>query len=113
MKTVVQPFARYTVIEPPPMRMSSVVRWGRSLRLRHPRAGELIVPDGLLRRSHIASGAQLRVDEVPVTIDGPIQVAPAAVDLEVGFVDVPALARAASCAMTPLAQRLIHHGQQL
>jgi hypothetical protein len=48
MKTVVQPFARFTVIEPPPMRMSSVVRWGRSLRLRHPWAGELIAPDGLL-----------------------------------------------------------------
>jgi hypothetical protein len=34
-------------------------------------------------------------------------------DLEVGFVDVPALARAASRAVTPLAQRLPHHGQQL
>ena len=34
-------------------------------------------------------------------------------NLEVGFVDVPALTRAASCAVTPLAQRLTHHGQQL
>src|SRR5215470_15512173 len=42
-----------------------------------------------------------------------IQVAPAAMDLEVGFVDIPALARTTSCAVTPLAQHLAHHGQQL
>ncbi len=64
-----------------------------------------------LGRSHVTGRAQHRVDEVPVAIDRPIQVAPATMDLEVGFVDVPTLARAASCAVTPLAQRLTHHGQ--
>ena len=59
--------------------------------------------------SHIASNAQRRVDEVPVTIDRPIQIAPPTMDLEL----VPALARAASCAVTPLALRLTHHWQQL
>ena len=58
----------------------------------------------LLGSFHATGCAQHCVDEVPVTIDRPIQVAPAAVDFEVGFVDVPTLARAASCAMTPLAQ---------
>ena len=56
---------------------------------------------------------EIRVDEVPIAIHRPIQVAPATMNLEVGFVDVPALTRAASCAVTPLAQRLTHHGQQL
>src|SRR5215471_21365396 len=66
-----------------------------------------------LSRSHVTGLAQHRVDEVPVAIDRPIQVAPAAMDLEVGFIDIPALARTASCAVTPLAQHLAHHGQQL
>ena len=56
---------------------------------------------------------EIRVDKVPIAIDRPIRVAPATMNLEVGFVDVPALTRAASCAVTPLAQRLTHHGQQL
>src|SRR5271166_1533791 len=34
-------------------------------------------------------------------------------NLEVGFVSVPALTRAASNAVSALAQRLAHHGQQL
>jgi hypothetical protein len=55
-----------------------------------------------LGRSHVTGRAQHRVDEVPVAIDRPIQVAPAALDLEVGFVNIPALARAVSCAATPL-----------
>ena len=55
----------------------------------------------------------IHVDEVSIAIDRPIQVAPATMNLEVGFVDLPALTRAASCAVTPLAQRLTHHGQQL
>src|SRR5215472_12210559 len=66
-----------------------------------------------LGRSHVTGLAQHRVDEVPVAIDRPIQVAPAAMDLEVGFVHIPALARTASCAVTSPAQRLAHHGQQL
>ena len=66
-----------------------------------------------LGRSHVTGRAQHRVDEVPVAIDRPIQVAPAALDLEVRFVGIPTLARAASHAMTPLSQRLAHHGQQL
>ncbi len=66
-----------------------------------------------LGRSHVTGRAQHRVDQVPVAIDRPIQVAPAAMDLEVGFVDIPALAGAAPYAVTPLTLRLAHHGQQL
>jgi hypothetical protein len=66
-----------------------------------------------LRCSHIASGAQHCVDEIPVAVDCSIQVAPPAMDLEVGFVELPALAGVASSAVAPLAQRLTHHGQQL
>ena len=64
-------------------------------------------------RFHVTGRAQHRVDEIPVAIDRPIQVAPAAMDLEVDFVSVLALTRAASNAVSPLAQRLAHHGQRL
>jgi len=40
-------------------------------------------------RFHVTGRAQHRVDEIPVTIDCPIQVAPVAMDLEVGFVARP------------------------
>ena len=64
-------------------------------------------------RFHVTGRAQHRVDEIPVAIDRPIQVAPVALDLEVSLVSLPALTRAASYAVSPLAQRLAHHRQQL
>ena len=36
------------------------------------------------RRSHVTGRAQHRVDEMPIAIDGPIQIAPLAMDLQVG-----------------------------
>jgi hypothetical protein len=48
---------------------------------------------------------QHRVNEVSVAIDCPIQVAPAALDLQVGFIGRPTSARPASGAVSPLAQR--------
>jgi hypothetical protein len=81
--------------------------------VRHKAGNRPCGAEELLGCSHVTGRAQHRVDEVPVAIDRPIQVAPAAMNLEVGFVDVPTLARAASCAVTPLAQRLTDHRQQL
>jgi hypothetical protein len=66
-----------------------------------------------LGRSHVTGRAQHRVDEVPVSIGRPIQVAPAAMDLEGSLVSVLALTKAAYNAMAPPAQRHAHHGQQL
>ena len=81
--------------------------------VRHKAGNRPCRAEEFLSRCHIAGRAQHRVDEVPVAIDRPIQVAPAAMDLEIGFIDIPALAGAASYAVTPLAQRLGHYGQQL
>jgi hypothetical protein len=77
--------------------------------VRHKASNQPCRAEELLVRSHVTGRAQHRVDEVPVAIDRPIQVAPAAIHLEIGFVDVPALT---TYAVTPLAQRLAHHGQQ-
>ena len=66
-----------------------------------------------LRRSHVAGLAQHRVNEVTVAIDRSIQVAPAALDLQVGFIDIPTFAIPAAGAMVPLAQCLAHYGEQL
>ena len=52
-----------------------------------------------LRKNNEIRGFGART--VPLATDRPIQEAPAAMDLEVGFVDIPALARAASGAITP------------
>ena len=49
-----------------------------------------------LGRSHVAGRTQHRVDEVAVAIDRPIQRAPAALDLQVGFISTPTLGRPAS-----------------
>src|SRR5262249_59055540 len=57
--------------------------------------------------------AQHRLDEVPIAIDRPIQIAPTALDLEVGFINIPTLARALTSAVPSLAQRLTHYRQQL
>ena len=59
----------------------------------HKASNQLCRAEQSLGRSHGTGRAQHRVDEVPVAIDRPMQVAPAAMNLEVGFVDVPALAR--------------------
>ena len=52
-----------------------------------------------------------------VSVAGPsdraIQVAPSALNLEVGPVGVPALARAAATAVAPFAQGVAHYRQQL
>jgi hypothetical protein len=50
-----------------------------------------------LGRSHITGFAQHRIDEVPGTVDRPIQVVPTALDLQVGFIDIPTLAKCVLC----------------
>ena len=65
------------------------------------------------RRPHVTGRTQHRVNQVPVAIDRPIQVAPLTVDLQVGLIGIPALARPATGAVTPLTQRLAHHRRQL
>ena len=66
-----------------------------------------------LGRLHVTGRAQHRVDQVPVAIDGPIQIAPLALNLEVGLICIPTLPRPTPCAMTPFAQSFAHDGQQL
>jgi hypothetical protein len=44
-------------------------------------------------RTAIAAGRDQHVDDLPMLVDGPVDVAPLAVDLEVGHVGVPPIAR--------------------
>jgi hypothetical protein len=64
-------------------------------------------------RLNIVGRAQNRIDEIPVAIDRAIQVASSALDLEVGLVGLPVLARAASTTVASHAQRLALTGSSL
>src|SRR3954447_26214674 len=48
--------------------------------------------------------AEHRVNEIAVSVDGAIQVSPAATNLQVGLVDVPAAAAGTALAMPALAE---------
>ena len=63
-------------------------------------------PEEAPSRVLVALLAQHRVDQLPVTVDRPVEVAPAAGDLHVGLVDVPGPARvAASLGAEPFPQQ--------
>ena len=75
--------------------------------------GRLRRAEERLGRLHVARLAEHGVDQVAVPVDRPIQVGPAAADLQVGLVDVPAGAGAASQAVPELAQFVADDGKQL
>ena len=66
-----------------------------------------------LRCPHVALLAQHRVDQVAVPIDRPVEVAPPAAHLQVGFVNIPAHTGSASVPVTSFTQFIAHDGQQL
>lgn len=66
-----------------------------------------------LGRLHITMLAQLRVDQVSVPVDRPVEVAPPAANFQVGLVDIPADPGSAPGSVTPFAQRVAHDRQQL
>ncbi len=55
------------------------------------------------RRRQVSCLAQPHIHQMAVTVDGPIQVTPPAIEFDIGLVDVPALTNDASA---PLAQLL-------
>jgi len=75
--------------------------------------GRLCRAEERLGRLHVPAFAEHHVDKVSVTIDRPIQITPAALDLQVCLVDIPAPAGPAPHAVTPLTPRVSHDGQQL
>ena len=66
-----------------------------------------------LGRLHITMLAQLRVDQVSVPVDRPVEVAPPAANFQVRLVDIPADPGSAPGSVTPFAQRVAHDRQQL
>ena len=60
-------------------------------------------PKKRLGRREVAGAAEPCVDQLAVPVDGPVQIAPAPLDPEVGLIRIPAVS---DPAMTPLAQRL-------
>ena len=65
-----------------------------------------------LGRGHVAVLAQHGVHEVAVAIDRPIQIRPAAPNLQVGIVDVPAPAAGTAPAVAPTAERVGQGGRE-
>ena len=57
-----------------------------------------------LSRHHIAVLAQQDVDQLAITIDSPVTVAPVAANLQVGLIDVPLAATDTVLAMSPAAE---------
>ena len=84
---------------------------------RHPVRSEALGRPGRaeerLGRLHVAVLAEHRVDQVAAAVDRPIQVGPAAADLQIRLIDVPSGAGAAPPAMPAFAQLVAHDGQQL
>ena len=66
-----------------------------------------------LGRLHVAVLAQHHVDQVSVPVDRPVEVDPAAADLQVGLVDIPACPGYTALPEPALAQRVAHDGQEL
>ncbi len=63
--------------------------------------------------THVPVLAEHGVDQVSVPIDRPVEVDPAATDLQVGLVNIPAAPAAAPRAVPALAERVAHDRQQL
>jgi hypothetical protein len=61
---------------------------------------------------HVAVLAQHGVDQVSVTVDCPVEIAPSAADLQVGLVNIPADPGASPCPATPFTQFIAHDGKQ-
>src|SRR5580693_6700556 len=55
-----------------------------------------------LGRGHVWPGAQQNIDGLSLFVDGTIEIAPATLDFDVGFVDAPGLAHRASKAVPAL-----------
>ena len=66
-----------------------------------------------LGRLHVPVLAQHGIDQVLIPVDRPIQVCPAAADLQVGLVDVPACPSPATRSEPALAELIAHDRQQL
>jgi len=66
-----------------------------------------------LGRSHVAGLAEHGVDQVSVPVDSPVEIAPAALDLEIRLVDIPTPAGTPMHLPPPLAQSVTHDGQKL
>ncbi len=79
---------------------------------RHAGGGRGRAEEGL-GRGYVAVLAQHGVDEVAVTVDSPVEIAPATPHLQVGFVDMPAAAASAAPAVTAPAQFIGQGGREL
>ena len=78
----------------------------------HARDGLGRAEEGLGRR-HVAVLAEHRVDQIAVSIDRPIQVAPPAPDLQVRLIHVPVAATGAAPAMPAPAEFVGQDGREL
>jgi hypothetical protein len=56
-------------------------------------------------RLGVAARREQHVDDLPVLVDGPVDVAPDAVDLDVGLIDVPSVARAVASEPAGISQQ--------